>query len=96
MKIIFAPRVYGQLEDIYSYIAEDDPAAARQVIAAIRAGIDRFELRPLSGRPWEGQTRRILSIPKYRYLIYVDVDQEAETVEVLNVWHMSRLPPDFL
>lgn len=95
MKIRYAPRVYRQLDAIYTYIAEDNPAAAQRVLAAIRASISRFETHPMTGRPWEGERRRILSLPKYRYLIYVDVDLETETVEILNIWHMSRLPPTF-
>ena len=95
MKVVLSTRARNDLRDIHAYIAADDPAAADRVIEALLAAIGRLSDRPHARPRWKGGDTRYLSVPRYRYRIHYEVDDAARTVNVLPVWHPSRLPPEF-
>ena len=50
MKIVWSPTAVSDLESIRSYIAEDNPTAARKVATRIKDAVNRLVNFPLSGR----------------------------------------------
>ena len=96
MKVILSPQARGDLRAIRKYIAQDDPAAADRVVHELLRQTRRLILRQWIGRPYEGEDRRVLSVPRYSYLIYFDIDPDRQEVQILTYWHTSRLPPGFL
>ena len=95
MKVEISARAESDLRQIQAFIAFDNIASARQVLAALRAEIDLLGERPKVGRLWEGGPTFVKSVPRYRYRIHYAVDHAADTVTILTVWHTSRLPPAF-
>jgi len=51
MKVRYTPQARSDLEEIHSYIAQDNPVAARHVVAAIRRDITLLIDNPGLGRP---------------------------------------------
>ena len=94
MKVVLSPRARNDLHAIKSYIAKDNPRAADEVVQELLRQTSRLEKRQWIGRAYEGEDRRVLSVPRYSYLIFFDIDPDHQTVEILTYWHMSRLPPD--
>ncbi len=74
-----------------SYIASDDPAAARLVARRIADAVALLAAQPAIGRPGRIAGTRELLVPKTRYLIPYRVRRGV--VEVMRVFHTSRRPP---
>lgn len=74
-----------------SYIAADDPEAARQVAGRIEDSIALLASHPAIGRPGRIAGTRELVVPNTRYLIPYRFCHGA--IEVLRLFHASRRPP---
>ena len=74
-----------------SYIAADDPAAARLVARRIRRSVTLLATQPALGRPGRVPGTRELVVPGTRYLIPYRVRHGV--IEILRVFHASRRPP---
>lgn len=92
MKIVFAPLARDNLRDIQTYIATDNISAAARVASEIRRTIETLETYPLIGQIYEGAVRRLV-VTRYPYVIFYEVNQTAELINVLTVQHAhQRLP----
>jgi plasmid stabilization system protein ParE len=70
MTVVFRDEAISDLEDIASYIAQHDPAAAARVIARIHRVIFRtIDRLPLSGHLDAANQTREFSVPGLPYLI---------------------------
>ena len=79
------------LDDELTYIASDDPRAARLVLRRIMDAISLLPTRSSIGRPGRVPGTRELLVPKTRYLIPYRF--RSNTIEILRVFHISRRPP---
>jgi toxin ParE1/3/4 len=79
------------LDEEASYIAADDPTAARVVVRRITEAVGLLATQPAMGRPGRVAGTRELPVPKTRYLIPYRVRNGV--VEILRVFHTSRRPP---
>lgn len=75
------------LKEIHSFIAQDNPSAARRVVRGIYDYIHRLEDFPQLGSRYghySGEEVRVLTYGHYRiaYLIHAD-----EVVEILGIFH---------
>jgi plasmid stabilization system protein ParE len=90
MKIRYTPAAFASLQEIISYINAHHPQRARNVLARIKATIDRLENFPhigiLTDKP---ETRRIAALP-YPYLIFYKVTDEE--IIIRSVRHAARKP----
>lgn len=90
MRVTFDPAAREELEDIFRWIAKDNPGAAYQLIAQIEAKVMRLEFPELThmGRPGlvEG-TRELLEWP---YIVVYKVFEDREEIVVLSVVHGAR------
>ena len=76
------------LDEEATYIAADDPAAARLVGARVLDAVALLAQHPGMGRPGRVPGTRELVVLKTRYLVPYRV--RGETVEILRVFHTSR------
>jgi toxin ParE1/3/4 len=92
MKIVFAPLARDTLRDIQTYIAADNISAAARVASEIRRTIETLETYPLIGQGYEGEVRRLV-VTRYPYVVFYEVNQTDELVNILTVQHAhQRLP----
>jgi plasmid stabilization system protein ParE len=78
-------------DDEISYIAGDDPAAARLVARRIFHAVAMLATQPALGRSGRISGTRELLVPKTRYLIPYRVRRGV--IEILRVFHASRRLP---
>ena len=91
MKIVLLARALRDAEEIYGFIARDDPSAANSVIARITRSLRLIETNPNIGHPIPGKPSREWSVPGLPYLIPYRV--RAGQIEVLRIYHTRRKKP---
>jgi toxin ParE1/3/4 len=79
------------LDEELTYIAADDPHAARVVLRRIMDAVALLPTQPYMGRPGRVPGTRELVVPRTRYLIPYRF--RDNTIEILRVFHFSRRPP---
>lgn len=91
MRVKWLRTALRNLDAEASFIAEDDPAAARVVVERVLMAVAVLAAQPGLGRPGRVPNTRELVILHTRYMIPYRV--RGDTVEVLRVFHTSRRPP---
>ncbi|MGH8652683.1 MAG: type II toxin-antitoxin system RelE/ParE family toxin, partial [Gammaproteobacteria bacterium] len=89
MKVRYTPQARADLDEIFSYVSQDNPPAASQLIAKIR---NNMLTNPSLGRRGRVAGTRELVIVGYPYIAAYRLHKS--TVEVLAVIHTSRSWPD--
>jgi toxin ParE1/3/4 len=79
------------LDEEATYIATEDPVAARLVVARILEAVAVIAEQPALGRPGRVLGTRELVVTRTRYLIPYRIRDGQ--VEILRVFHTSRRPP---
>ena len=74
-----------------SFIAQDDPAAARLVVERVLMAVAMLASQPGLGRPGQVPNTRELVVLKSRFIVPYRV--RGETVDILRVFHTSRRLP---
>jgi toxin ParE1/3/4 len=74
-----------------TYIASDNPVAARLVARRIADAVELLAEQPALGRPGRVAGTRELVVLRTRYLIPYRVRRGV--VEIMRVFHASRRPP---
>ena len=90
MKVVVGESAYRDLDEIYLWIAKDNPAAADRVINRI---IDSTEL--LGNFPYIGHVGRAVGTQEWvvaglAYIVVYTVDPEADELAVIGVFHGAR------
>ena len=94
MKIILAPEAERDLEEIFTFLLEDDPRAAEAVLERIEKRISQLRDHPHIGRPGRVPGTRELVIPKTPFIVPYQVT--GNMIEVLRIYHGARQwPEDF-
>lgn len=96
MRIRYRPTALAQIDAIFAYIREHNPAAGDRVIRTIKQSIDRLAEFPRSGRPSEISGIRELPIVRYPFIVFYTIDDAALEIHVLRVRHTSRDPEHHL
>ena len=83
------------LTAITSLIAADNPRAAQEVAAQIKARTRQLEQFPLSGRHFDrtphGEIRELVVLPDR---IFYLVREDRQRVSILRTWYTARGVPD--
>ena len=89
-----SPAARSDLDEIWFFIAQDDPEAADKFIRAIVSRFPKLAAMPELGRQREELSPRLRSFPVGRYVVfYRPMENGIETARVL---HGARdLPPLF-
>ncbi len=93
MKVRYTETALYEVEEILAYIAKENPLAADEVAAVIRASIDRLANFPRLAIETDVTGVRVAPVLPYRYLVFYSVTDGA--VVVRNIRHSSRDPQDF-
>lgn len=91
MRVRWLRKALRNLDDEATFIATDNPAAARLVVAGILTAVAMLEAQPSLGRPGRVHGTRELLVPRTRYVVPYRVRGDA--IEILRVFHTARRPP---
>ena len=91
MRVRWLRKAVRNLDEEASYIAQDDPKAAQQVVQPIMDSIALLVEQPGIGRPGRVPGTRELVVLKTRYVVPYRV--RGEVIEVLRIFHSSRRLP---
>ena len=89
MRVVWSAPARDDRRRIFRYLAERNPAAAARLIEALILGADGLASFP--DRGWPGRaaaTREVVAA--HPYLLVYEVDQVAEVVRILRVWHGAQ------
>ena len=90
MRVTFDPAARDELDDIFTWIAQDSPGAASAMIARIEAKVMRLETSQLAhmGRP--GLVEGTRELIEYPYIIVYKVFEDRDEIVVLSIVHGAR------
>lgn len=91
MKLEFTQRAARDLAEIADYVQAHSPASALRVRASILDVLTNALAFPQIGRPQKTPGARKTATPRYGYLIYYIVDQQAGAIVVLSVQNPARV-----
>jgi toxin ParE1/3/4 len=91
MQVRWLRKALRNLEEEATYIAVDDPAAARLVVQRVLEAVAQLADQPGIGRPGRVSNTRELVVLNTRYVVPYRV--RAGVIEILRVFHTSRRPP---
>jgi toxin ParE1/3/4 len=94
MRIRWLDRAESDLAELFDYLLERNPRAARRVYDAIRDQVSKLAEHPGIGRPGRVAGTRELVISGTPYIVAYTVDRRAGIVVVLRVLHGARRWPD--
>lgn len=87
-KLITSPPARRDLTEIWTYIAEDNPANATQFLRKIEAKCLMLLNHPLSGKDRSELLRGMRSLPVGNYIIFYRT--ASESLEIVRVLHAAR------
>ncbi len=95
-KVLKALRVERDLEVIWDYIADDNPAAAEQCLREIDAQFQKLALHPLIGRDRKDLNPGLRSFPIGNYVIFYQPISAKSGVKIVRVieGHRNITPED--
>ncbi len=91
-KIFFTPHSEEDLQNIYTYIADDNAFYAEDVLVKIHKSIDFLKIFPMIWTIFEDDLRYIVE-PKYRFKIIYRIKDES--IEILSVFKYKENWKDF-
>jgi plasmid stabilization system protein ParE len=91
MRVRWLRTALRNLDEEATYIAADDPVAARLVVARVLEAVTQLADQPGLGRPGRVPGTRELVVARTRYMVPYRV--KRDTVEILRVFHTSRRLP---
>lgn len=86
MRVRWLRKAIRNLDDEATYIAQENPQAAAEMFAYVKAKVDALGDFPALGRPG-----RVLVIDRYPLIVPYRV--VGDELHVLRVFHTSRKPP---
>jgi toxin ParE1/3/4 len=92
MRVRWLRKALHSLDEEATYIAANDPAAARMVVARVLEAVAMLADQPGAGRPGRVPGTRELVVLKTRYLVPYRV--RGDTIEIIRVFHTSRRLPE--
>ena len=92
MKIIWSPLAIVRTTVIAEYIARDNPAAAKRIVARLWASVQTLAIHAEAGRPGRVYGTRELIVSKTPFIVpYRIIGSE---IQILRVLHGARQWPD--
>jgi toxin ParE1/3/4 len=92
MRLVWSPRARDDVRRAIRYIGRDNPRAAAQVGARIKAAAQRLVTFPELGRPGRVAGTRELVVPHTPNIIAYQI--AGDDIEILAVIHAARRWPD--
>ncbi|MDP3878016.1 MAG: type II toxin-antitoxin system RelE/ParE family toxin [Methylobacter sp.] len=92
MKIVWTEPARQDLREIFEYIAEENPNAARALLAEIRKRAGSLENNPELGRLGRVEGSRELVLTGTQYILPYRVKEQW--IQILAVFHSARKWPE--
>ncbi|MEA5578520.1 type II toxin-antitoxin system RelE/ParE family toxin [Anabaena sp. UHCC 0451] len=92
MQVKWLRRALRNLEQAHSYIFQDNPTAAQELIIKIQNAANQLENYPFMGKSGRVEGTRELIISNSPYILIYRVKEEP--VEILRILHTSKRYPD--
>ena len=90
--IVYSRRALDNLERLFEFLAQADPAAAIAAAHAIRSAVETLSAHPLIGRPRENNLRElVISFGKKGYVALYRFVPHLEEIRVLAIRHQREL-----
>jgi toxin ParE1/3/4 len=93
MKLHYSPAARQQIQAIYDYITERNPAAAKRVVARIRAAAAHLRAFPYSGRFGVVPDTHEWVVRGLSYILVYEVRPDDDAVVVMAVFHGAQGRP---
>lgn len=88
MKLVWLPQSQDDIERLFNFLLDKDPAAAERAVRTIQIGAKRLCEFPHIGRPMGDETeRRELFIPFGAGAYVLRYRVHGDTIVVIRVWH---------
>ena len=91
MKVRYTDTAVGELEDVFKYLFDRNPAAAKAVAMCVKDVVALLADYPLIGRESDETGVRVASLVRYPFLIFYTVSPDE--LVILHVRHAARLLP---
>lgn len=93
MKLEFSEFALGDLERIYAFYAERDPANGIAQVRLIRSAVEILAIHPRIGRPATGWPLRelVISASKDGFVALYDYDPVGRLVRIVAVRHQREV-----
>jgi toxin ParE1/3/4 len=93
-RLLYSQRALNDLEEIVSYIAEDDASAAELFGDSLLDHLELLERFPRIGTPTrkKAEVRKLMHSP---IVVYYQIHGARRLVEILHLRHGARRPPKF-
>lgn len=94
MELVFLPEADADIDRLFEFLLEENPAAAERAMLSIDEGTKKLESFPELGVSMNDETgRRELFIPfgKSVYVLRYRINLEKQEVVILRVWHGREL-----
>jgi toxin ParE1/3/4 len=92
VKIRYTLRALADLEAIFAYYDVRAPMTAKALRSAVERALGRLKEFPHIAPVTDEQGARVLTLTRYPYRIYYELDAEAEEITILHVRHARRRP----
>lgn len=90
MKLIFDEKALVDLENIYNWIAKDNPAAAKAVVERLFASTEHLASFPQMGHVGRDDGTFEWVVPRLPYIVIYEVYAERDEVIVTAVVHGAQ------
>lgn len=88
MRLQYTDAALGEIDEILSYIAKDNPLAAEEVAAVLQATLRRLAEYPRLAVETDDPEVRVLPVLPYRYLVFYTIAEDA--IVIRNVRHSAK------
>jgi toxin ParE1/3/4 len=90
MKLVFDDQAIADIENIYHWIAQDSPAAARAVVERLFSSIELLSSFPFMGRVGRDADTFEWPVPRLPYIAVYEIDRAQERVIITAVFHGAQ------
>ena len=90
MKLVFDDQAVADLEDIFNWIAQDSPAAAKVVTDRLFSSIELLSSFPRMGHIGRDPETFEWVIPRLPYVVVYELDRQLDQVVVTAVLHGAQ------
>lgn len=90
MKLVFDERALADLENIYNWIAKDNPTAAKVVVERLFASTEHLATFPEMGHPGRDEGTQEWVAPRLPYIVIYETHRERDEIIVVAVVHGAQ------
>ncbi|UFZ04562.1 type II toxin-antitoxin system RelE/ParE family toxin [Bradyrhizobium ontarionense] len=90
MKLVFDDQAVADIENIYSWISQDSPSAAKAVVDRLFSSIELLIPFPRIGHAGREPGTFEWVVPRLPYIVIYELDQTAEQVVITAVFHSAQ------